>query len=574
MSRRTGRPLAPALLLSAVLAPLPVLAAQAGSEEERLRARVAEGLRSWVEEFEAGRLAPSGLIRGGEGLQPPYARHARSAGLLAPEDQDRLTHFDVLQKMLFFAETHPSEAVADALLDVAACGFARSLMDRDAMMVRDAGHWTLMRTERQASWFAVLRAAAGERLPFLAAETETAEKLVPRRIAALKLLGMRKLPVFRSTIEGSLLAADPRVRLAAAEALGFRREPQTLGALSRALGSERHPVVSQALVMALIATLRGQRIDGPLAAGAVRRALCMLGRVGWRTDMDILRLVEQHPSKEAVPRLIDVLEGANSPDPLVAAVNRAASPILRQKAHDLLRRMTGAIIPANRPAEWREFWRKEQDRIVVPERLDREPDPAATAARGFFGIPVVGREVALVIDTSGSMEQPGVGTSSQVGPRRDREPSRLEAAREQLLLAVQSMPDGSRYHLLTFESQVTTWSRKPMSPTPSSLRSLSDLVGRLRAKGGTDVFAALAEAMSLEEQRFGEAIDSDLDELFLLTDGEPTVGLQDPEQILSVIREANRYRKIRINTVYTGEGKGAEFLRRLAQENGGVYVQR
>ncbi len=48
----------------------------------------------------------------------------------------------------------------------------------------------------------------------------------------------------------------------------------------------------------------------------------------------------------------------------------------------------------------------------------------------------------------------------------------------------------------------------------------------------------------------------------------------DPDAILDLVRELNRYQKVRINTVFTGVGKGADFLRRLAAENDGVFVQK
>ena len=44
--------------------------------------------------------------------------------------------------------------------------------------------------------------------------------------------------------------------------------------------------------------------------------------------------------------------------------------------------------------------------------------------------------------------------------------------------------------------------------------------------------------------------------------------------ILELVKHANKYAKIRINTVFTGTGKGSDLLRRLAEENGGVFVQR
>jgi hypothetical protein len=62
--------------------------------------------------------------------------------------------------------------------------------------------------------------------------------------------------------------------------------------------------------------------------------------------------------------------------------------------------------------------------------------------------------------------------------------------------------------------------------------------------------------------------------VFLLTDGLPTVGLTDTDKILEAVAAANRYLKVRIHTVFTGTGTGSEFLRKLAEQNDGVFVQR
>ena len=48
--------------------------------------------------------------------------------------------------------------------------------------------------------------------------------------------------------------------------------------------------------------------------------------------------------------------------------------------------------------------------------------------------------------------------------------------------------------------------------------------------------------------------------------------MTNPEAILEVVREINAVRKVRINTVFAGEGSGADFMKRLAEENGGVFV--
>ncbi len=390
------------------------------------------------------------------------------------------------------------------------------------------------------------------------------------------LLAQKNWPVFRSTIEGALTEVDPRLRLAGVEAMEFQRRPESLAVLVRLLGSERHPIVAQAVVRAIGAALRaGRALPVEERERAVRSAMRAFGQAGWRADMDLLDFVEEFPHAAAVPPLIELLD-RRLDDALEAAVNRDASPLLKNRAHECLRGLTGAILPIDQPEQWREFWARERGRVVVPDRLPHKRAPGSTAS-GFFGIPVTGREIAFVIDTSGSMEGAFGGTQAPGHrDRRDpRQPSRLTAAKEQIVLAVQVMSPASRYHVLTFADDVKVWSRKAVPPTPQATRALVELLTRLQPGGGTNVYEGLVQALGLDQLHFGQEGKSAIDELFLLSDGEPTEGtVKDPEQILELVRTANRYLHVRINTVFTGSGKGADFLRRLAEENDGVFVQR
>src|SRR5712671_1353952 len=520
--------------------------------------QVAAAIKSWIGDFTSDHLAPHGPLRGGDGLQPGYVRPARAAAVLGKDDFDHITHLDALQKLLVFAEANPSEAMADAVLEVATAGFAQKLVDPEALALRDIGHLSLLRMDDKGVWFLLMRAAAGQRLPFLAAERDDAGIDFARQVAALKLLGIKALPVFRSTIEGQLLALDARVRLAAVEALELQRRPGSLPLLQRSLAVERHPVVSQALVRAVTAVLRAHGAGLPAAERqhAVQTALRLLGQCGWRTDMDLVALVEEFPCKAAIPALIAVLARANdTADKLVAAVNRRASPLLRERAWQVLCSLTGAIIPADKTSEWREFWLHEQDNIQVPERIGRKRQVGGTRAQ-FFGIPVTGAEIAFVIDTSGSMDEAVGGTVTERRPRRDeRAQTRLDAAKAAIVVAVQAMDPSARYHLFTFDSEARQWNKKPVPPTADAIRALHDMLGQFHAKGGTNIYQALLLALQLDQLRFGELGQQRVDELFLLSDGEPTIGaVKDPEAILALIREANKYQKVRINTVFAGFG--------------------
>jgi len=488
---------------------------------------------------------------------------------------------------VFAVERCADETVGDALLDLAAVGIEKSLFDADARTLRDLGRSALLRIEHRGVWFLILRAAAGEQLPLLAALRPGGERVpVARRAAALELLGQRALPVFRGVIESCTVDLDPRVRLAAVEALAFQRRPESLPLLLRCAGVEHHPVVSQAVVRALRAVLQATEaamargdaaIPREAIDGAMTVAVHQFGRCGWRTDMDLVDLVAAFPRKEAIPFLIDLLQvHGTGDDPLVLLVNENATPLLRERACTCLHRMTGAIFTADQHRQWREFWLQEKERIVVPEHL-AEPRTANATRSGFFGIPVSGHSIAFVIDTSGSMKEPFGVTSTERGRGRAAEQatSRLAAAKEQVLLAVQAMAPEARYQLMTFDSEAKVWSRRPVPPTPATTRSLTEVLSHLKADGGTDVYDALALALTLDHVRFGDEGAAAIDEMFLLSDGEPTAGaVREPDEILRLVREANRYLKVRINTVFAGNGQGQDFLRRLAAENGGVFVQR
>lgn len=573
-------------LLPLFVSAAPLFAQISLHDDEDVEAKqrhAASAIRRWVDDYESARIGPRAPLRAGVRLQPRYMSDARQGGFLADREIDRITHLDMLQKLLFFAEENPSGELCDAMLDVAAAGLDGSLLDRDAREMRELAHWALMRVEDQGVWFRILRAAAGDRVPVLAGARPTArpDEAVSegpaRRVAALRLLGQRGLPVFRSTLEGALTDKDPRVRLAAAESIQQPWKAATMRRLAGALENERHPVVSQAMVRLLFTMLRRppEDLEPAERQKVLDAALTQFGRCGWRTDMDLLDLVEEWPSKAAIPHLIEALDlSIREPDALVSAVNRRASPLLRERAGSLLKALTGALVPIDDVDAWRAFWAKEQHNIVVPNQL-RKPDSGETRV-AFFGVPVTGTSIAFLIDTSGSMEEAPAGDGPITGTRRERLPkTRLDAAKSQLALAAQVMEPGSQFFVMTFAEDARCWTQRAVKPGRNVSRSLTGLMSRLNAHGGTNLYAGLVEALEMEGRKFGGEELPKIDELFVLSDGEPTTGdVRDADTLLELVRHANKYAKVRINTVFTGSGKGSELLRRLAEENGGVFVQR
>ena len=103
-----------------------------------------------------------------------------------------------------------------------------------------------------------------------------------------------------------------------------------------------------------------------------------------------------------------------------------------------------------------------------------------------------------------------------------------------------------------------------MPPNDRSFRALTACLGHLEAGGGTNVFDALLKVLDADNVKFGGRPRGIVDEIFVLSDGRPTAGaVSDPDEILEVVREINRYLRVRINTVYTGQGPGARSSRAL-----------
>ena len=156
--------------------------------------------------------------------------------------------------------------------------------------------------------------------------------------------------------------------------------------------------------------------------------------------------------------------------------------------------------------------------------------------------------IAYVLDVSGSMKDDG----------------KIDDARRALLQAVAGLRPSDRFTFILFSDRVhpLTTGLFPL-PTRRALSSWRTGSSRRFPTGKTDLSDALDRAFDLPG----------IQRIFLLSDGAPTLGIVDYDDLADHVRE-RAHGSVRISTFAMGAGEqfeGIRLLRRIAEENGGDY---
>jgi len=484
---------------------------------------------------------------------------------------------------------------ARALLEVASVGYDQGDYTREMapFEVRGAAEKWLKKLVAQPARDEVARAARGE------VETDKA-RAVAVQAAAVRCVALLREPAARPILEQQLRHPDLVVRAHAAEGLGALGDEAAAPALIAALEAEPSDAVLPAVAQALRALYAKHlpKPGNPAAKGeppadppaslrlAVRAAAVALGRTTWRADLALVDLLDDFRSTETLPALIAVLERFRDHPEQVQSGR--LSGLLLHRVHELLVAMTGAVFPANQPDKWRELWEREKDRITVAP-VGKPGGPATTTAGSFFGIPVQGTRVLFILDVSGSMKFPMQQTGTTAGGKAaPSDKTRLDFARRELLRAMEALSPHAQFNLITFngDAKARAWSKDLVPATEKARERFRKYVAELEALGGTNLWSALEQGLKMKSLVYGDRYESNVDEVFVLSDGAPTVGdVVDPIEILRLVKECNRFAKLRINTVYISSPDPRdmppmpwmtitpeELMQRMADQNGGRFV--
>uniref|UniRef100_A0A2I2ZP98 Inter-alpha-trypsin inhibitor heavy chain H3 n=1 Tax=Gorilla gorilla gorilla TaxID=9595 RepID=A0A2I2ZP98_GORGO len=198
--------------------------------------------------------------------------------------------------------------------------------------------------------------------------------------------------------------------------------------------------------------------------------------------------------------------------------------------------------------------------FTITYDVNRESPGNVQIVNGYFvhffapqGLPVVPKNVAFVIDISGSMAG-----------------RKLEQTKEALLRILEDMKEEDYLNFILFSGDVSTWKEHLVQAMPENLQEARTFVKSMEDKGMTNINDGLLRGISMlnkarEEHRVPERSTSIV---IMLTDGDANVGESRPEKIQENVRNAIGG-KFPLYNLGFGNNLNYNFLENMALENHG-----
>ena len=398
------------------------------------------------------------------------------------------------------------------------------------------------------------------------------------RIAVADALGRAGFKRAEATLSGLLMHPSAPLRKAAVQALALIGSASAVEDITRASRKmKRDTEFQREAVRALIRLDPTEALEMLLALGNHRdvalRTLVVtaLGKIS--NEASLVRRIEAltDPAWQVRSAALRALEGVHDVrlvDALLDAMEREQGALLPQVVACLIT-VTGADLGPE-VEDWRKYWQRERDRYdpveIARKETDqkggktfvRKADPDAARTPSYFGVEIISRRIAFVIDCSGSMSQQ-VTVPKEGGGSESM--TRIALAKSELLTALIKLRPGTFFNLVRFDNKPVNLNPKPVRLSPKSIKNAKQFVLGLQPGGGTNIYDSLAEVLKAGE----------VDTIFFLSDGAPSMGtFVDPERILEEILRLNQESQVTIHTISVGFS--STFMEQLADQNRGSYI--
>ncbi|MFU7560946.1 VWA domain-containing protein [Roseiconus sp. JC912] len=196
--------------------------------------------------------------------------------------------------------------------------------------------------------------------------------------------------------------------------------------------------------------------------------------------------------------------------------------------------------------------------LELPQKMNLSPGQSAVSylrqkrlsPSHYYGIEIYAKRLLFVLDRSGSMNSVVYGQS------------RMDKAKRELIAAIEGLDPECEFGIIVFDTAIRPWRSMLVEANEQNKRESINFVSKLSGGNRTNTYAALRNALEF---------DSQLEAVFMLTDGQPTTGaLVNPSAILLDILRRNAVHNITINTVAISvEPPMESFLRQLAEPSRG-----
>jgi len=313
----------------------------------------------------------------------------------------------------------------------------------------------------------------------------------------------------------------------------------------------------------------------------------VIGRIAdpdWPVQLRAVAICRERKVHKAVPHLINALTGAR---PRVAEALGVA-----------LRELTGENFEPYADV-WGKWWADHAAEFKSDVAV-KKGSKAEFAEVKFYGVPIKSDRILFIIDVSGSMKletkndnpaaryKPPPPVTGRKGPPPPPPPEdipsgpKIDVAKHELKKAIKRLPKGYTFNIIAFNQGAEHWQPTMMKATKKNKQSAYQWMRKLKPHGSTYIDGALRMGFKIAgllnyDKRYP---DISLDTIVLLSDGAPTNNSfpvskkMDPQIILDHVREWNVNRQVVIHCIGVDMVDGIQFLKDLAKENGGTYVDR
>jgi hypothetical protein len=404
------------------------------------------------------------------------------------------------------------------------------------------------------------------------------EALVLERAVLLRVLEAVKAapPLLRDTLYKRARTSKEWTYRAAAARLAVMRlpEPESAEFLRKTMTGDKDYRVRSATLEAI----------GDLNEGWETWALDRLGDEDWAVQLQAVQLVGFRMYKPAVPHLINALS--------------QAGPRLAMAIGKALQDLTGENFEPFADV-WVRWWEEHREEFESTEEVKARKQEVFEPIH-FYGLPIKSDRIIFVIDVSDSMKhrtengnpaekwKPPAEVTGGKSPPPPPPPEeilsgpKIDVAKHELKKALEKLPSDTKFTIIAFNSGVSVWKDQLVAATDSNKQDAFTWVRALKPYSVTYVEGALRRAFQI-----AGVLDVDdkyphitADTIVVLSDGAPTdnhprkVSNADPEALLALVREWNKGQKVVIHAIGVDMIDYIDFLKKLAEQNGGTYVDR